>query len=58
MATRDGAVEATKMMVLHAQELSRKKFGTVRPDNAKELKLGREKKFLDENGTIPEYIPP
>lgn len=58
MSTKDGAGEATKKMVLHAQKLSGKKVGTIRPDNAKELKLGFAKKFLDENGTIIDDIPP
>ena len=58
MSSRDGAGDATKKMVLHAQKLSGKKVVTVRPDGAKELKLGASKRFLDENGTIIEDIPP
>ena len=33
-------------------------MGTIRLDNAKELKLGNVKKFLDENETLIDEIPP
>ena len=58
MATKSGAGEAIKKMVFHAQKLSGRKVGTIRPDDAKELKMGAVKRFLDENGTIIDDIPP
>ncbi len=58
MATKDGAGDATKKMVLHAQKLIRLKVGEIRPGVAKELKLGSAKKLLDENGTLIDDIPP
>ena len=58
MATKDSAGESTKIMVLHAQKLAGCKVSTVRPDNAKELKLGNAKRFLDQNGTLIEDVPP
>lgn len=58
MPTREGAGSATKNMVLHAQKLTGSKVITVRPDGAKELKLGTSRKFLDENGTVIDDIPP
>ena len=58
MTNKDGAGHATKSMVLHAQKLAKTKVGTIRPDNAKELKLGNVKKLLDENETLIDEIPP
>ena len=58
MANRSGKGEAIKKMVLHAQKLSGKEVSRIRPDDAKEFKLGNLKKFLDENGTLIDDISP
>ena len=58
MSTCDGAADATNKMVLHAQKLSGKKIITIRPDGTIELKFGAAKRFLEENGTIIDDVPP
>lgn len=58
MKAKSGATEGTKQMVLHAQKLTGRKVITIRPDGAKELTEGQTKKFLDENGTLIDPIPP
>ena len=50
-AARSEVGEAKKML-LHAQKLSAKMVGNMRPDNAKELKMGRAKKFFNYNRTM------
>ena len=57
MSTRNGEGDAKKM-VLHAKKFSGKKVMTISPDGAKELKLGAAKRFLEENGTIIDDMPP
>ncbi len=58
MMTKKSASDATKKMFLHAQKLTGLKVGTTRPYDAKELKHGAAKKFLHENGTLIDEIPP
>lgn len=58
MSLKSGAAKATKAIVLHAQKLTGQKLITLRPDGAKEFKEGGTKKFLDENNTVLDEIPP
>lgn len=45
-------------MILHAQKLSGAKLITMRIDGAKEFKMDGNKRFLDDNGTLLDDIPP
>lgn len=58
MSTRSGAGESTRNMILQAPKVAKKKVVPVRRDNAKELMQGEAKKFIDENGTMIEKMPP
>lgn len=58
LKSKGEAAIGTKNMVLHAQKLTGVKLVSIRPDGAKELKEGASKRFLDENKTIIEDIPP
>lgn len=58
MPKKSGAADATRQMVLHAQKLADAKVIAIRPDGAKELRLGATKAFLDKNGTLMDAVPP
>lgn len=58
MPFKSGVGQATKDMVLHAQKLTGKKLVTLRTDGAKEFTMGGCKKFLDENGSMLDEVPP
>ncbi len=58
MSQKSEVPKSTRNIVLADQKLTGKKVVTIRTDGGKEFTMANAKKFLDENCTVLDEIPP